>query len=116
MHGRHGILGSPVPECELRRAEPDALDSASGDQHLLPPGPAVDATRQLPDTCCSLRDVKQKIRRAGVDPPDLPWTRRQPAKVRLVPCGPPASVTWRPPGNSMKAVVWAGTATVSENR
>ena len=41
----------------------------------------------------SLRDVKQEIRRAGVVPPDLLWTRRQPAKVRSVPCGPPASVT-----------------------
>jgi hypothetical protein len=38
VHGRYRVLGGPVPEGELRRAEPDALDSASGDQHLLPPG------------------------------------------------------------------------------
>ena len=38
------------------------------------------------------------------------------AALDSVPCGPPASVTWRPSGNSMKAMVWAGTVTVSENR
>jgi threonine dehydrogenase-like Zn-dependent dehydrogenase len=60
--------------------------------------------------------LRKESRRVGADPPDLPWTRRQPAKVRSVPCGPPASVMWRPPGTWMKAVTWAGTATVSKNR
>jgi hypothetical protein len=38
MDGRYRILGGPVPEGELCRPEPDALDLAAGDQHpLLPP-------------------------------------------------------------------------------
>jgi hypothetical protein len=86
VHGRYRVLGGPVPESELRRAESDALDPASGDQHLL------------------------------ADPPDLYGSRSQLVKVRSVPRGPPASVAWCPPGRSMKAVVLAGTATVSEKR
>jgi len=54
MHSRNGMLGGSIPEGELRRAEPDAIDSASGDQHLLLP------IRPACRFMLSLRDVKRK--------------------------------------------------------
>jgi hypothetical protein len=57
-HGRHGVLGGSVPEGELCRAESDAFDVLSGDQHLPPPGPRWS---MRPDwSMLSLRDVNSR--------------------------------------------------------
>ena len=106
--------GLRVERPEVRAGQqPDLVLEAELGQQFLPASLALTIGLIHAVSLCDLREDPAGYVR---DPPDLGGpgvSRRKCARSRAE---PPASVTWCPSGSSMKAVVRAGTATVSENR